>query len=284
MGYIRTFILMAALTALFMAVGAAVAGRGGAEMAFLVALAMNLFAFWNSDKMVLATYRAKPADETVSPGLVGLVGQLAGNAGLPTPKVYVYESDQPNAFATGRSPSHAAVAVSTGLLRRLGMAEIAGVLAHEIAHIKHRDTLTMTMTATLAGAVSFLANMAMWVGVRDSEGRRNPLGGLLVMIFAPLAAGLVQMAISRSREFEADRLGAGICGRPLWLAEALEKLESSARAIPDMTAQTHPATAHMFIVNPLAMGGITNLFRSHPPTEERVRRLREMAAQGPANA
>lgn len=277
-GFFRTAILMAALTALFMAIGGMVGGRGGAEIALLIALAMNLFAYWNSDKAVLRAYKAQEATEALSPGLQALVAQLAGNAGLPTPKVYVYQSEQPNAFATGRNPDHAAIAVSTGILQKLGMAELAGVLAHEMAHIKHRDTLTMTITATLAGAIGYLANMAMWVGVPSQNGRRNPLMGLLVMILAPIAAAMVQMAVSRSREYEADKLGATICGRPLWLADALEKIAGIAQVTTNANAERNPATAHMFIINPLHGGGMAGLFTTHPPVEERIRRLRAMAS------
>jgi heat shock protein HtpX len=274
-GFTRTALLMAAMTALFMAIGALLGGQQGAIIAFVFAFAMNIFAYWNSDRMVLRYYRAQPADDATSPGLTALVAQLAGNAGIPMPKVYVFENDQPNAFATGRNPDHAAVAVSTGLLKRLGMAEVAGVLAHELAHIKHRDTLTMTITATLAGAIGMLGNMAMFMSA--GNGRRNPLAGLLVMIFAPLAAALVQMAISRTREFEADRAGAEICGRPLWLAEALEKISGHAKAIDNIQAENNPASAHMFIINPLHLRNINGLFASHPPTAERVQRLRAMA-------
>ena len=279
-GFVKTAILMAAMTALFMLVGGAVGGRNGAAFAFVFALIMNAYAWWNSDSQVLNTYHSRPADETNAPGLNALVAQLAGNAGLPTPRVYVYESDQPNAFATGRNPSHAAVAVSTGILRRLSMSELAGVLSHELAHVKHRDTLIMTVTATLAGAITSLAHFAMFFGARDANGRRNPLVGLLVMLLAPVAAALVQMAVSRSREFEADREGAMICGRPLWLADALEKIEGSVTHTPSQIAQDHPATAHMFIINPLGLGSMSNLFRSHPETSERVARLHAMAAHG----
>ncbi|MCB1537696.1 MAG: zinc metalloprotease HtpX [Rhodospirillales bacterium] len=277
-GTLRTVMLMAAMTALFMAVGGMVGGSHGAMIALGIAAVMNLFAWWNSDSMALRYYRARPADEESAPGLTALVTQLAGNAGLPPPRVYVFESDQPNAFATGRSPAQAAVAVSTGLLRRLQMAEIAGVVAHELAHVKHRDTLTMTVTATLAGAIGWLANFAVFLTPVDAQGRRHPLAGLLVMIFAPMAAALVQMAISRSREFEADRLGAEICGRPGWLADALEKIAGASRITANIRAETNPATAHMFIINPLHLNRIDSLFRTHPSTEERVRRLRAMAA------
>lgn len=278
-GFGKTFLLMAAMTALFMGVGLMVGGRAGAMVAFGLAAVMNLVAYWNSDKMVLRYYGARPADEAAAPGLTALVAQLAGNAGLPVPRTYVIVNDQPNAFATGRNPENAAVAVSTGLLQRLTMAEIAGVLAHELAHIKNRDTLTMTVTATLAGAVGMLGNMAMFLG-HGQDGRRHPLAGLFIMIFAPLAATLVQMAISRSREYEADRMGAEICGKPEWLADALEKIAGNARAIDNPQAETNPSTAHMFIINPLHLHGIDGLFTTHPRTEERVRRLRAMALNG----
>lgn len=271
---------MAAMTALFMAIGALIGGQHGAMIALVIACATNLFAYWNSDKMVLRYYRAQAADETISPGLLALVAQLAGNAGVPVPKTYVFENAQPNAFATGRNPENAAVAVSTGLLQRLGMAEVAGVVAHEIAHIKHRDTLTMTVTATLAGAISMLANMAMFITPRDQNGRSSPIAGLLVMILAPIAAALVQMAISRAREFEADKEGARICGRPLWLADALEKIAGHAQAIDNEKAENNPASAHMFIINPLHLRKVDGLFATHPPTSERIRRLRMMATNG----
>ncbi|NBX66633.1 MAG: zinc metalloprotease HtpX [Proteobacteria bacterium] len=278
-GFSRTFLLMAAMTALFMGIGLLVGGRAGAMIAFGLAAVMNLFAYWNSDRMVLAMYKAQPASEALSPGLLALVAQLAGNAGLPTPKTYVIVNDQPNAFATGRNPENAAVAVTTGLMQRLTMAEIAGVIAHELAHIKNRDTLTMTITATLAGAIGMLGNMAMFFG-GGQDGRRHPLVGLVIMIFAPLAAALVQMAISRSREYEADRVGAEICGRPHWLADALEKIAGNAHAIDNHTAERNPATAHMFIINPLHLHAVDGLFATHPSTVERVRRLRAMAGNG----
>lgn len=274
-GFAKTALLMAALTALFMAIGGLVGGRGGAMMALAIACVMNVITYWNADKIVLRYYRARLVDETTAPGLSALIGQLAKNGGLPVPAAYVIDQDQPNAFATGRNPQNAAVAVTTGLLKRLSMAEIAGVLAHELAHIKNRDTLTMTVTATLAGAIGMLGNMAAFMGVRGGNGERNPLAGLLVMIFAPLAAMLVQMAISRSREYEADKIGAEICGRPIWLADALEKIAGNA-AIGNARAEANPATAQMFIINPLHMGGISSLFRTHPDTAERVRRLRAM--------
>jgi heat shock protein HtpX len=279
--YARTALLLAALTGLFLAAGFLLGGEGGIIIALVIAVGMNVFAYWNSDKMVLRMYGARQVDRSTSPALVGLVEQIADNAGLPMPKVYVIDSDQPNAFATGRNPENAAVAATTGLLSRLSHEEIAGVMAHEMAHIRNRDTLIMTITATIAGALSMLANFALFFG----GNRNNPLGivgTLMVMILAPLAAMLVQMAISRGREYEADRIGAEICGRPLWLAAALEKLDQAAHAIDNPRAEANPATAHMFIVNPLHAHKVDSLFSTHPNMQNRIRRLREMAgAAGP---
>jgi heat shock protein HtpX len=276
MNILRTGLLMAALTALFLFVGYLIGGETGMVVAFLFAAGTNLFAYWNSDKALLRMYGAREVTEATAPDLVHLVQQLAGQAGLPMPRVYVVENDQPNAFATGRNPEHAAVCVTSGLLARMSQEELAGVLAHELSHVKHRDTLTMTITATIAGAVSMLANFALFFG----GGRRNGLGFvglLLVSILAPIAAVLVQMAISRTREFDADREGAEISGRPLWLASALQKIAHTADAIPNPEAQANPATAHLFIINPLHGGNWSSLFASHPPTEERIARLRAMA-------
>ncbi len=273
MNVLRTGILMALMTGLFLAVGFLIGGEAGMFVAFLFAAGSNLFAYWNSDKMVLRMYGAREVDETSAPELVHLVRQLAAKAGLPMPRVFIAENEQPNAFATGRNPEHAAVCVTTALLQRLDSEELAGVLAHELSHVKNRDTLTMTIVATLAGAVSMLANFAFFMG-----GRRNAIGSLLAMLFAPLAAVLVQSAISRTREFEADRMGAEISGRPLWLASALQRIDRGAKAIENPEADAHPATAHMFIVNPLH-GGLTNLFASHPSTDERIARLQAIAAQ-----
>ena len=250
MNSLRTGVLLAGLTGLFLAVGFMLGGEAGLVIAFGVALAMNAFAYWNSDKLVLRMYGAREVGEGDAPTLVRLVRQLAEQAELPMPKVYVMENDQPNAFATGRNPDNAAVAVTQGLLGRLSQEETAGVLAHELAHIKNRDTLTMTVTATLAGAISMLANFGLFFG----GSRNNPLGFvgvLLIAILAPMAAMLVQMAISRAREYEADRIGAEICGRPLWLATALEKIAGAAKAIDNQPAERNPATAHLFIINPL---------------------------------
>ena len=283
MNFARTALLLAAMTALFLAVGYLIAGEGGALVAFVIALAMNGWAYWNSDKAVLRMHRARPVTRASAPDLVGLVEQLARRADLPMPAVYVLETNQPNAFATGRDPDHSAVAVTRGLIQSCDPEELAGVIAHELGHIKHRDTLIMTITATLAGAIGFLSQFAFFFGMgRDN---RNPLGlvgTLLVMILAPLAAMLVQMAISRTREYSADRAGAAICGQPLWLARALQKIEQLARGVVNEPAERNPASAHLFIVNPLHMGGIDSLFRTHPSTADRVRRLREMAgAAGP---
>lgn len=275
---------MAALTALFLFVGFLIGGEAGMMIALLFATATNLFAYWNSDKALLRMYGARQVDESTSPDLVHTVRRLAGQAGLPMPKVYIVDNDQPNAFATGRNPEHAAVCVTTGLLARVNGEELAGVLSHELSHVRNRDTLIMTIAATIAGAVSMLANFAYFFGGTD---RRNPLGfvGLiLAAIVAPIAAMLVQMAVSRTREFEADRMGAEISGRPLWLASALQKIDRAAAVIDNPVAQTHPATAHMFIINPLHGGGLSGLFSSHPSTEERIARLRAMVGQTPAQA
>ena len=278
MNAVRTGILMAAMTGLFLAVGYLLGGSSGMLIALAVAVAMNAFAYWNADKMVLRIYRARQVDRREAPALYGIVEQLADNAGLPMPRVYLIDDEQPNAFATGRNPQNAAVAATTGLLKRLSAEEIAGVMAHELAHVKNRDTLTMTITATIAGAVSMLANFGLFFG----DNRNNPLGivgAILVMILAPLAAALVQMAISRTREYAADRTGAEICGQPLWLASALEKIDRSARGIENRAAESNPATAHMFIINPLHSHQADALFTTHPRTENRVARLREMAAE-----
>jgi heat shock protein HtpX len=277
MNTLRTGILMAALTGLFLAVGALVGGGTGMLIAFGLALAMNLFAYWNSDKVLLSMYGAQQVDAQSAPDLYRLVERLAQQAGLPMPKVYITENPQPNAFATGRNPDHAAVCVTTGLMSQVSQEELAGVLAHELGHVKHRDTLTMTITAVMAGAISMLANMAFFMGgSRDREHPMGMVGMLLVTLLAPIAAVLVQAAISRSREFEADRAGAEITGRPMWLASALGQIERAAERTPNYPADANPATAHMFIVNPLH-GGISGLFATHPPTEERIARLRAMA-------
>ncbi|NKD77068.1 zinc metalloprotease HtpX [Haematospirillum sp. H1815] len=285
MRFARTAVLLAAMTGLFLAVGYLVGGAGGALMALFMAGAMNMFAYWNSDRLVLSMYGARPVDRTSAPGLYGIVEHLARRASMPMPKVYVIDNPQPNAFATGRNPENAAVAATTGLLALLNEEEIAGVMAHELAHVRNRDTLTMTITATLAGAISMLGNMVLFMGSsRGSEegNSSSPLGfvgSLLLMILAPLAAMLVQTGISRSREYEADRIGAAICGNPLWLASALAKLERGASQIDNHAAEANPATAHMFIVNPLHARSMDNLFSTHPATANRIKALQDMAQQ-----
>jgi len=277
MGYFRTTLLLAAITALFLGAGYLIGGMGGMIIAFALALGLNLFAYWNSDRVVLSMYRAREVDRRTAPGLYGIVEQLADRADLPMPRVYLIESDQPNAFATGRNPENAAVAATTGLLQRLSHEEIAGVMAHELAHVRNRDTLIQTITATIAGAIGMLASFAFFFG---GHARNNPLGiigVLLVAILAPVMAMLVQMAISRTREYEADRVGAEICGHPLWLASALERIQAAASRLDNEPAEENPATAHMFIINPLHAHAVDGLFSTHPATEERVRRLREMA-------
>lgn len=280
MSYFRTSILLAAMTAFFLAIGYMLGGPGGIVIAFLIALAMNGFAYWNSDKMVLRMHGAREVDYGSAPDLVEMVGQLAERAALPMPKVYLVETDQPNAFATGRDPHHAAVAVTRGLMNRLNREEIAGVLAHELAHVRNRDTLIMTITATIAGAVSMLANFFMFFGSGRNNNPLGIVGALLIMILAPMAAALVQMAISRTREYEADRIGAEICGHPIWLANALGKIESFAQRIDNQRAEENPASAHLFIINPLHARAVDGLFSTHPKTGERIRRLRAMAGPG----
>jgi heat shock protein HtpX len=277
---LRTGILLAALTALFMGVGYLVGGSGGMMIALIVAATMNLFAYWNADRMVLSMYGARPLARAEAPRLWDLVAGLAERAQIPMPKLYVVEGAQPNAFATGRNPEHAAVAVTSGLLQMLDEREVTGVIAHELSHIVHRDTLTMTITATVAGAIGMLANLAFFFGLGPRDDRDAPLGAVgtvLVAVLAPVAAALVQMAISRTREFAADRRGAELSGHPLWLASALRKIEATAEqtAVPD--AERNPATAHLFIVNPLHGASLASLFATHPSTAERVRRLEAMA-------
>ncbi|MBO6539971.1 MAG: zinc metalloprotease HtpX [Rhizobiaceae bacterium] len=280
MNMIRTAMLLAFMTALFMGVGYVIGGSGGMLIAFVIAAGMNLFSYWNSDKMVLRMHRAVEVDERNAPEYYGIVRELAGRAGLPMPRVYLIENDQPNAFATGRNPQNAAVAATTGLLNRLSHEEVAGVMAHELAHVQNRDTLTMTITATLAGAISMLGNFAFFFG--GNRDNNNPLGivGVLVaMIVAPLAAMMVQMAVSRTREYSADRRGAEICGEPLWLASALKKIASHARGVHNPDAERNPATAHMFIINPLSGERMDNLFSTHPATENRIAALQAIEAE-----
>ncbi len=274
---LKTAVLMAAITALFMAIGAMVGGRAGMMFALILALGMNFFSYWFSDKLVLRMYNAREVDETTAPAFYRMVRELAERAQLPMPRVYLIQEDAPNAFATGRNPQNAAVAATTGILRVLSERELRGVMAHELAHVKHRDILISTISATMAGAISMLANFAMFFGGRDSEGRpQNPIVGLAVMILAPLAASLIQMAISRAREFEADRGGAEISGDPAALASALQKIQRYAQGLPMEAAERHPETAQMMIMNPLSGGGLRGLFSTHPSTEERVQRLLAM--------
>jgi heat shock protein HtpX len=276
--WFKTTILFAAILALFMMIGGLIGGRDGMMLALLFGGGMNFFAYWFSDKMVLKMYNAQPVDETSSPYLYNMVRDLATRAGLPMPQVYLINEAQPNAFATGRNPENAAVAATTGIVSLLSERELRGVMAHELAHVKHRDILTSTIAATLAGAISALANFALFFGGRSQDGRpANPIVSIVVAIIAPLAAALIQMAISRAREFEADRGGAEISGDPLALASALGKIDASARGILFPTAESHPATAQMMIMNPLAGGGIDSLFSTHPKTAERIARLEAMA-------
>lgn len=282
MNLMRTAMLLAAMTALFMGVGYLIGGSGGMMIALLIAAGMNLFSYWNADKMVLRAYNAVEVDARTAPEFHRIVSELANRAGLPMPKVYIIDNPQPNAFATGRNPQNAAVAATTGLLERLSYEEAAGVMAHELAHIQNRDTLTMTITATLAGAISMLGNFAFFFGGNNRD-NNNPLGfvGVLVaMIVAPLAAALVQMAVSRTREYSADRRGAEICGNPLWLASALRKIAAAAQRIHSPQAERNPATAHMFIINPLSGERMDNLFSTHPNTENRIAALQQMADEG----
>ncbi len=274
--WLKTAILMAGILALFGTVGAALGGGQGMLIALLVGGAMNFFAYWFSYKMVLRMYKAQEVDETSAPMLYSMVRELAQRAELPMPRVYLIDEAQPNAFATGRNPEHAAVAATTGILQLLSTRELRGVMAHELTHVKHRDILISTISATVAGAISSLANFFMFFGGSRDE-RPNPIVGILVMILAPLAAMLIQMAISRAREFEADRGGAEISGDPNALADALTKIDAYARGIPMRAAETHPETAQMMIMNPLSGGGLRGLFSTHPATEERVGRLRAMA-------
>ena len=289
MNYAKTAMLLALLTAIFVALGAAIGGQSGLVIAFVIAMVMNAVSLWKSDSIVLRMFNAHEVSEATAPELYGIVRDLARNADLPMPRVYIMNSPQPNAFATGRSPSHAAVCASTGLLEALNREEIAGVIAHELAHIKNRDTLTMAVAATIGGAVSMVAQymqfgMLFGGGRGGDRGALGAIGTLAAIIIAPMAAGLVQMAISRSREYQADRLGAMICGRPLWLASALRRIDGAARQIPNEEAEAVPAAAHMFIINPLNGHGVDNLFSTHPNVVNRIAALealaREMGATG----
>lgn len=283
--WLKTSMLMAAIMALFGIIGGYIGGSSGMILALLFAGGMNLFAYWFSDSMVLRMYNAQKVDESSAPQFYGMIRELAQRADLPMPRVYLIDEAQPNAFATGRNPENAAVAATTGILHLLSAREIRGVMAHELAHVKHRDILISTISATMAGAISALANFAMFFGGRDEEGRRsNPIANLAVALLAPLAASLIQMAISRAREFEADRGGAEISGDPDALADALTKIDAYARGIPMQTAEEHPATAQMMIMNPLSGGGITGLFSTHPATAERVERLRALSSAIPSGA
>lgn len=285
MNTMKTVLLMTLLTVLLVAIGRLVGGQSGMFIAFLLAVVMNFGSYWFSDKVVLRMYNAQEVSQADHPQLVGMVGDLAQRAGLPAPRVYLIPGDQPNAFATGRNPDHAAVAVTEGILRSLSADELRGVLGHELAHVKHRDILVGTIAATFAGAISMIANMAQWAMIfgggrqsSDEEGG-NPLTGLIMIIVAPIAALMIQMAISRSREYLADEGGAQITGNPLSLAKALRTLSRKAEEIP---MQASPATAHMFIVSPLSGGGLLSLFSTHPPMEERIARLEAMVYGGHA--
>jgi len=276
----KTGLLLAALTAMLVLIGGAIGGQQGMVIAFVIALAMNFFSYWFSDKIVLAAYGAKPIDEAEAPRLYAIVHRLATRAGIPMPRVYLMPSETPNAFATGRNPQHAVVAVTEGIMRILDEEELEGVLAHELSHVKNRDVLISTIAATLAGAITYLAHMAQWAAMfggrsrDDEEGGSNPIAMILLAILAPIAAMLVQMAVSRSREFQADATGARVAGKPWGLAKALEKLQMANEAVP--MANATPATAHLFIVNPLSGQTLMRLFSTHPPLEERIARLRAM--------
>jgi heat shock protein HtpX len=288
MNFAKTGLLLAVLTGIFVAMGGLVGGATGMVIAFFIALAMNMLSLWQSDKLVLRMYGAQEVDASSGGQYYAIVRDLAAKAELPMPRVYIMESPQPNAFATGRNPQNAAVCASTGLIEMLSPEEVSGVMAHELAHVKNRDTLTMAVAATIGGAISMLAQYlqfgALFGGHRDNNNSGiGWIGALVAMIVAPLAAMLVQMAVSRSREYQADRLGAMICGNPLWLASALRKIEHYARGIPNEQAEAAPATAHLFIINPLTGQGMDNLFSTHPNTENRIAELEQLASElGPA--
>jgi len=278
---VKTAILMAAITGLFVAVGAMLGGQEGMVMALIFAIGMNFFSYWFSDKLVLKMTNAQEVDEGSAPQFYEMIRELANKANLPMPRVYLIEEDSPNAFATGRNPENAAVAATTGIMRILSNRELRGVMAHELAHVKHRDILISTIAATMAGAVSAIANMALLFGNRNSDGRSgSPIAAILIAILAPMAAGLIQMSISRAREYEADRSGAEIAQDPEALASALEKIHRYAKGIPFDAVEHHPETAQMMIMNPLTASGISQLFSTHPATEDRVHRLMEMARTG----
>ena len=279
MNYMRTGILLAGLTGLFMAVGYLIGGGSGALIALIIAAATNLFSYWNADKLVLRMHDAQEVDEHSAPELVAIVRELAQRAGLPMPRVYLMDSPQPNAFATGRNPQHAAVCATTGLLNTLSRDEIAGVIGHELGHVRNHDTLTMTITATIAGAVSMLAQFGMFFRGGNRDSGLGIVGSVLMLILAPLAAMIVQMAISRTREYAADNLGARISGRPDALASALVKISRVAEEVPNDTAETNPATAPLFIINPLSGRGMDSLFSTHPSTENRVAALEELSRE-----
>ena len=283
MNRVKSVMLLTLLSLILMAIGGVVGGQNGAMTMFLISLAINFYTYWNSDKMALRAYNAQPLSESQVPELYELVRELCRKAELPMPRLYVIPTDVPNAFATGRDPEHAAVAVTEGILSMLNRDELAGVISHELSHVKHRDTLIMTLSASIATAISYIANIAQWAAIfgtsRDEDGNRsNPIALIVTIVIAPLAASLIQFALSRSREYMADASGARICGKPLALADALLKLDDYAhhRVIPD----AKPATSGLFIINPLAgVGGVANLFSTHPSTEERVKKLREIAAE-----
>lgn len=279
MNQVKTVVLLTALAALLVIIGGYIGGKNGATIALVIALVMNFGSYWFSDKIVLRMYNAQEVTEQEAPQLYDLVRQLAAKAELPMPRVYIIPDESPNAFATGRNPSHAAVAVTEGIMRLLSWEELAGVIGHELGHVKNRDILIQSVAATIGTAITYLAQFGFFFGGRSDDeehGGSSILGSIMMMILAPMAAGLIQMAISRSREYIADRTGAEICGRPLWLAGALGKLERGSEAVP---MDANQATAHMFIVSPLSGGGISGLFSTHPPIEERIARLRHMAGQ-----
>ncbi len=284
MAYIKTFFLLSFMTAIFMFIGFMIGGIQGMLIAFAIALCMNMFSYWNSDKIVLKMYKAKPVDPFKYPQIVNMIEELARHAQIPTPKAYMMENDQPNAFATGRNPENAAVAMTTGIMKLLTHDELKGVIAHEMAHIKNRDTLTMTMTATIAGAIGMVATWARYMGGGIRRGRSanggvagNAIMILAVAIIAPIAATIVKLAISRTREYQADRVGAQICADPLSLAHALEKISNGAAKVANAEAQAHPESAHLFIMNPLAGGRINSLFSTHPNTQSRIDKLVELS-------